>query len=58
MPSKTQTLSPFGVLNPAKKAPSSFVSLNIPVKESNIEPAVNDDSSNGSQITDEEINQS
>ena len=56
MSSKTQTLSPFGILNPAKKVPLSFVSLNIPVKESDLEAAVDDISGNGSQITDEEIN--
>ena len=48
MSSKTQTPSPFSVLNPVNKVPFSIVSLNIPVKESEVKAAVDDDSSNRS----------
>ena len=48
MSSKTQIPSPFGVLNPVNKVPFSIVSLNVPVKESDFEAAVDDDSSNRS----------
>ena len=48
MSSNTQIPSPFGVLNPVNKVPFSFVSLNIPVEESEVKAAVDDGSSNRS----------